>query len=125
MGLMGSDSRVMAQLALWRPFCLSRSSRARPKSSRQQRQRRGNFNRLRRSEPMTQDTNLDTTKLESLLGTMVNEMGAAANAALVLIGDKLGLFRALAGAQLTSAELAKKTGTHERYVREWLASQAA
>ena len=38
------------------------------------------------------------TKLESLLGTMVNEMGAAANAALVLIGDKLGLFRALAPA---------------------------
>jgi ubiquinone/menaquinone biosynthesis C-methylase UbiE len=56
---------------------------------------------------------------------MVNEMGAAANAALILIGDKLGLFRALAGDRLTSAELAKKTGTHERYVREWLASQAA
>jgi ubiquinone/menaquinone biosynthesis C-methylase UbiE len=69
--------------------------------------------------------NLDTTKLESLLGTMVNELGAAANAALVLIGDKLGLFRALAGTALTPAGLAKKTGTHERYVREWLAAQAA
>jgi SAM-dependent methyltransferase len=56
---------------------------------------------------------------------MVSEMGAAANAALILIGDKLGLFRALAGARLTSAELAGKTGTNERYVREWLASQAA
>jgi len=74
---------------------------------------------------MNSDRNLDPAKLESLLGTMVNEMGAAANAALILIGDKLGLFRALAGARLTSAELAKKTGTHERYVREWLASQAA
>ena len=74
---------------------------------------------------MTADSNLDTKKLESLLGTMVNEIGAAGNAALVLIGDKLGLFRALAGSQLTPAELANKTATHERYVREWLASQAA
>jgi ubiquinone/menaquinone biosynthesis C-methylase UbiE len=74
---------------------------------------------------MTAESNLDTKKLESLLGTMVNEIGAAANAALILIGDKLGLFRALAGAQLTPAELARDTGTHERYVREWLASQAA
>jgi SAM-dependent methyltransferase len=74
---------------------------------------------------MGMTTQLDTTKLESLLGTMVNEMGAAANAALVLIGDKLGLFRALAGEALTSASLAARTGTHERYVREWLAAQAA
>jgi ubiquinone/menaquinone biosynthesis C-methylase UbiE len=74
---------------------------------------------------MNLDRELDSAKLESLLGTMVNEMGAAANAALILIGDKLGLFRALAGARLTSAELARNTGTHERYVREWLASQAA
>ena len=68
---------------------------------------------------------LDMTKLEPLLGTMVNEMGAAANAALVLIGDKLGLFRALADGPLTPAQLAANTGTHERYVREWLAAQAA
>ena len=74
---------------------------------------------------MNLDRNLDSAKLESLLGTMVNEMGAAANAALILIGDKLGLFRALDGDRLTSAELAGKTGTNERYVREWLASQAA
>jgi SAM-dependent methyltransferase len=74
---------------------------------------------------MTAQGNLDAGKLESLLGTMVNEIGAAGNAALILIGDKLGLFRALSGAQLTPAELAKATGTHERYVREWLASQAA
>ena len=69
--------------------------------------------------------NPDTMKLESLLGTMVNELGAAANAALVLVGDKLGLYRALAGAALTSAALAEKTNTHERYVREWLSAQAA
>ncbi len=68
---------------------------------------------------------LDMTKLEPLLGTMVNDIGAAANAALVLTGDKLGLYRALAEGPLTPAQLADKTGTHERYVREWLAAQAA
>ena len=69
--------------------------------------------------------NLDMNKLEPLLGTVVNEIGAASNAALVIIGDKLGLFRALSQGAVTSAELAKKTGTHERYVREWLSAQAA
>jgi SAM-dependent methyltransferase len=68
---------------------------------------------------------LDTSKLEPLLGTVVSEFGAASNAALVIIGDKLGLFRALAAGPATSAELAQKTGTHERYVREWLSAQAA
>jgi 2-polyprenyl-3-methyl-5-hydroxy-6-metoxy-1,4-benzoquinol methylase len=69
--------------------------------------------------------NLDMSKLEPLLGTMVNELGAAANAALVFIGGKLGLFDALAERPVTSAELASKTDTNERLVREWLASQAA
>lgn len=69
---------------------------------------------------------LDMQKLEPLLGKMVTEAGAAANASLVLLGDKLGLFRALsADGPLTSTELAKKTGTNERYVREWLSAQAA
>jgi SAM-dependent methyltransferase len=69
---------------------------------------------------------LDMTKLEPLLGTLVNELGAAANASLVLTGDKLGLWKALAdGKPVTPAELATKTGTLERYVREWLSSQAA
>ena len=69
--------------------------------------------------------NLDMNKLEPLLGTVVNEIGAASNAALVILGDKLGLFRALSQGVMTSAELAGKTGTHERYVREWLSAQAA
>ncbi|HEX8663850.1 MAG TPA: class I SAM-dependent methyltransferase [Beijerinckiaceae bacterium] len=69
--------------------------------------------------------NLDMSKLEPLLGTVVNELGAASNAALVIVGDKLGLFRALAQAPATSAELAERTGTHERIVREWLSAQAA
>ena len=50
--------------------------------------------------------NLDMTKLEPLLGTVVNEMGAASNGALVILGDKLGLFRALSQGAMTSAELA-------------------
>ena len=68
---------------------------------------------------------LDMNKLEPLLGKVVNELGAASNAALVILGDKLGLFRALSQGKMTSAELAKRTGTHERYVREWLSAQAA
>jgi ubiquinone/menaquinone biosynthesis C-methylase UbiE len=68
---------------------------------------------------------LDMTKLEPLLGKVVNELGAASNAALVILGDKLGLFRGLSDGAKTSDELAKATGTHERYVREWLSAQAA
>jgi SAM-dependent methyltransferase len=68
----------------------------------------------------------DTDKLHQFLGKMVTDMGAAMNASLVLIGDKLGLFKALADkGPMSSEELAKATGTHERYVREWLSSQAA
>lgn len=67
----------------------------------------------------------DQTKLELLLGTVVNELGAASNAALIILGDKLGLFRELSNSAMTSGELASRTGTHERYVREWLSSQAA
>ncbi len=70
--------------------------------------------------------NLDMQKLEPLLGTMVNELGAAANAALVVIGDKLGLYKALAQTgPISSMGLAEATGTTERYLREWLSSQAA
>ena len=69
---------------------------------------------------------IDQGKLDKFLGQAVGEMGAAMNAALVLVGDKLGLYKAMAGAgPLTPAELAKKTGTTERYVREWLCAQAA
>lgn len=62
--------------------------------------------------------------LHALLGTMVTELGAAANGLLVIIGDKLGLYKALAEGALTSTELAQRTHTTERYVREWLAAQA-
>jgi len=69
---------------------------------------------------------IDQAKLERFMGQAVGEIGAAMNAALVIIGDKLGLYKALAGAgPMTSTELAQKTGTTERYVREWLSAQAA
>jgi 2-polyprenyl-3-methyl-5-hydroxy-6-metoxy-1,4-benzoquinol methylase len=69
---------------------------------------------------------IDQAKLEQFLGQVVGELGAAMNAALVLIGEKLGLYKAMAGAgPITAAELASKTSTDERYVREWLSAQAA
>jgi 2-polyprenyl-3-methyl-5-hydroxy-6-metoxy-1,4-benzoquinol methylase len=69
---------------------------------------------------------IDGAKLEAFVFRAVDEIGATLNAALVVMGDKLGLYRALAGAgPLTPEELATRTGTAERYVREWLNNQAA
>jgi SAM-dependent methyltransferase len=69
---------------------------------------------------------LDMQKLEPLLGTMVTELGAAANGALVILGDQLGLYDSLnRHGPLGAEQLARWTGTRERYVREWLAAQAA
>ena len=69
---------------------------------------------------------VDQTKLNEFLGQFVQELGAAMNVALVVLGDRLGLYKAMAGAgPMTSEELAKKTNTAERYVREWLSAQAA
>jgi SAM-dependent methyltransferase len=69
---------------------------------------------------------IDQAKLEKFMGQAVGEIGAAMNAALVIVGDKLGLYKAMAGAgPMTPTELAQKTGTTERYVREWLSAQAA
>src|ERR1700693_4610981 len=69
---------------------------------------------------------INQDKLNQFLGQMVGELGAAMNAALVLVGEKLGLYKAMAGVgPITPAELARKTQTDERYVREWLSAQAA
>jgi SAM-dependent methyltransferase len=69
---------------------------------------------------------VDTGKLMEFVFRAVGEVGATLNAALVVMGDKLGLYRALAGAgALSPADLAARTGTAERYVREWLSAQAA
>jgi SAM-dependent methyltransferase len=65
-------------------------------------------------------------KLNELAGKLVGDLGAAMAGASVLLGDRLGLYKAMAsGEPITSAELAKKTKLHERYVREWLSAQAA
>lgn len=69
---------------------------------------------------------IDPEKLNALLGQAVQDMGAALHAALIVIGDRLGLYRAMAdGKAVTPAELATQTGTSERYVREWLNANAA
>jgi len=66
------------------------------------------------------------TEVQEFVDRVVGDFGAAFNAPLVLIGDRLGLYRAMADAgPLTPEELAERTGTEERYVREWLSAQAA
>jgi SAM-dependent methyltransferase len=71
-------------------------------------------------------TKVDEGRLEALMGRAVGDMGAAVTAPLMLIGEKLGLYKAMAGAgPLTPAEVAERSGAAERYVREWLGNQAA
>lgn len=68
----------------------------------------------------------DPEKLNALVGQLVGDIGAVLSGALVVLGDRLGLYRALAeGGAMTAEELARKTGTRARYVREWLSAQAA
>jgi Rv2258c-like winged HTH domain len=70
---------------------------------------------------------INEEKLHQFLGNCVNDFGAAMHAGLVVIGESLGLYKAMAeaGAPLTPLELAERTETNERYVREWLNAQAA
>ena len=68
---------------------------------------------------------MDMDKLNAFVGQFVGDLGAAVHAGMVVIVEKLGLYKALAAEPMTPAELAAKTSTDERYVREWLASQAA
>src|SRR5271154_4781199 len=68
---------------------------------------------------------IDMDKLNTFVGQFVGDLGATAHAGMVVIGEKLGLYKALASHPMTSTELAAKTATDERYVREWLSSQAA
>lgn len=79
----------------------------------------------------TADVAVDTPtinqdKLNAFMGQLVGELGATVNAGLIVIGDRLGLYRAMAGAgPISAGQLAERTGTTERYVREWLNAQAA
>ncbi|HUF03379.1 MAG TPA: class I SAM-dependent methyltransferase [Aridibacter sp.] len=71
--------------------------------------------------------NIDQDKLHELLGRFVGDLGATMAAGTVVIGEKLGLYKAFGGPNepVTAAELASRTDTKERYVREWLNTQAA
>jgi SAM-dependent methyltransferase len=74
----------------------------------------------------TPTTPLDTDALMAFVGRAVTDVGTLLGGAMAVLGDRLGLYRALAGAgPMTPAELADRTGTVERYVREWLSAQAA
>ncbi|MFC4765130.1 class I SAM-dependent methyltransferase [Dyella koreensis] len=68
---------------------------------------------------------LDMNKLNDFVGKFVQDFGASLHAGTVVIGESLGLYKALAEHPMTPAELASKTQTDERYVREWLSAQAA
>jgi SAM-dependent methyltransferase len=75
---------------------------------------------------MSSSTGIDEAKLEAFMGQAVSDMGANISAPLMVIGERLGLYKAMAGAgPISSEELAGKTGVAERSVREWLRNQAA
>jgi SAM-dependent methyltransferase len=79
------------------------------------------------SSTSSPQTTIDNEKLKQFMGKVLSDFGGAASAVLVYIGDKLGLYKAMSdfGKPMTSKELANRTGTSERYIREWLANQAA
>src|SRR4029077_3586519 len=89
------------------------------------------YGRENRSKEATMATvedavEVDGQKLEAFVFRAVDEVGATLNAALVVMGDKLGLYKAMAGAgPLEPAEIARRADVSERYVREWLNAQAA
>lgn len=68
---------------------------------------------------------INEERLNQFLGHAVGDLGAAISATLMLVGDQLGLYKALASQPLTAADLASRTRTNERYVREWLGNQTA
>ncbi len=68
---------------------------------------------------------IDENKLNDFMGNFVRDIGAVLHAATIVVGDRLGLFKALAEAPLTAQALAAKTETDPRYLREWLSAQAA
>lgn len=71
-------------------------------------------------------SHIDPAKLEAFLGQALQDISAAYGGVMISLGDKLGLYRAMAGAgPLSSREVASRAGCAERYVREWLGSQVA
>ena len=68
---------------------------------------------------------IDMDKLNAFMGRFVGDIGAAMHAGTVLLGDQLGLYKALAAGPMSAEQLARATQTDARYVREWLSAQAA
>ena len=68
---------------------------------------------------------IDENKMNEFLGKVVGDFGAALSSSLVYIGQKLGLYQAMTSGPVTPAELAERTSTNDRYIREWLINQAA
>jgi SAM-dependent methyltransferase len=79
------------------------------------------------SSPSSTTTRIDNEKLQQFMGKILSDFGGAASCVLGYVGDKLGLYKAMSdfGKPITSQELANLTATSERYIREWLANQAA
>ena len=76
---------------------------------------------IQEKTPVGAETRIDEAKLNAFLAKVLGDWGAVSSAPLVMIGDRLGLYDAMAAAgPVTSEELARRTGTDERYVREWL-----
>jgi SAM-dependent methyltransferase len=75
----------------------------------------------------SQQTTIDNEKLQQFMGKILSDFGGAASSVLVYIGDKLRLYKTMSdfGKPITSEELANLSATSERYIREWLANQAA
>jgi methyltransferase family protein/winged helix-turn-helix protein len=96
-----------------------RSSAGRPYVSDHQ---LGKEQRMTTTQPAVE---VDGDKLMQFVFKAVDEVGATLNAALVVMGDKLGYYRIMAAGPITPAELAERSGTAEPYVREWLNAQAA
>jgi SAM-dependent methyltransferase len=68
---------------------------------------------------------VDQAKLDAFMGKFVGDLGAVMHAATVVVGDQLGLYKGLAEGPATAEQLAKRTGTDARYLKEWLSAQAA
>lgn len=68
---------------------------------------------------------IDQAKLEAFMGKFVGDIGAVMHAATVVVGDQLGLYKSLANGPATAEQLAVRTGTDPRYLKEWLSAQAA
>jgi len=68
---------------------------------------------------------IDESKLNAFMSAFVNDLGAVMHGATIVLGDKLGLYKALAAEPATAEKLAQRTGCDARYVREWLSAQAA